>query len=98
MIRASKRFLFGIGALAGFQAAAWAQTVPLVGDAFIAPGSANNFGGTVNVNVGGIAGYQGLFQFDLGNLPPGTTASSASGTSLRLFANIICTPLSINGF
>ena len=35
MSGASKRFLFGIGALAVLQAAAWAQTVPLVGDAFI---------------------------------------------------------------
>src|SRR5260370_35042067 len=96
MVGASKRFLFGIGALAVLQAAAWAQTVPLVGDAFIAPGSANNFGGTVNVNVGGIAGYQGLFQFDLGNLPPGTTAASVSGASLRLFTNKIGTAGSIN--
>ena len=78
------------------QAAAWAQTVPLVGDTFIAPGTASNFGGTVNVNVGGIAGYQGLFQFDLGSLPPGTTAASVSGASLRLFVNKIGTAGSIN--
>ena len=96
MIGASKRFLFGIGALALLRAAAWAQTVPLVGDAFIAPGTASNFGGTVNVNVGGVAGYQGLFQFDLGSLPPGTTAASVSGASLRLFVNKIGTAGSIN--
>jgi Collagen triple helix repeat (20 copies) len=96
MIGASKRFLFGMGALALLQAAAWAQTVPLVGDAFIAPGTASNFGGTVNVNVGGIAGYQGLFQFDLGSLPPGTTAASVSGASLLLFVNKIGTAGSIN--
>ena len=96
MIGASKRFLFGIGALALLRAAAWAQTVPLVGDAFIAPGTASNFGGTVNVNVGGVAGYQGLFQFDLSALPPGTTAVSVSGASLRLFVNKIGTAGSIN--
>ena len=96
MIGASKRFLFGIGALALLRAAAWAQTVPLVGDTFIAPGTASNFGGTVNVNVGGVAGYQGLFQFDLGSLPPGTTAASVSGASLRLFVNKIGTAGSIN--
>src|SRR5271169_2407072 len=96
MSGASRRFLFGIGVLAMLQAAAWTQTVPLVGDAFIAPGSASNFGGTVNVNVGGIAGYQGLLQFDLGSLPPGTTAAGVSGASLRLFVNKISTAGSIN--
>ncbi len=96
MIGASKRFLFGIGALALLRAAAWAQTVPLVGDTFIAPGTASNFGGTVNVNVGGITGYQGLFQFDLSALPPGTTAASVSGASLRLFVNKIGTAGGIN--
>ena len=35
MSGASRRFLFGIGALAMLQAAAWTQTVPLVGDASI---------------------------------------------------------------
>jgi hypothetical protein len=85
-----------MGALALLRAAAWAQTVPLVGDTFIAPGTATNFGGTVNVNVGGVAGYQGLFQFDLGSLPPGTIAASVSGASLRLFVNKIGTAGSIN--
>jgi hypothetical protein len=46
--------------------------------------------------VGGLSGFQGLFQFDLGNLPPGTTAASVSGASLRLFANKIGTAGSIS--
>ena len=77
-------------------AAAWAQTVPLVGDAFILPGSASNIGGTVTVNVGGVSGFQGLFLFDLSKLPPGTTAANVSGASLRLYVNKVGTAGSIN--
>ncbi len=71
------------------QAAAWAQSVPLVGDAYFAIGNTNNFGGTVTVNVGGVNGNQGLFQFDLSLLPPGTTASSVSSASLRIYVDRI---------
>src|SRR5215471_16252953 len=91
-----KRFLLGMGGLALMQAIAWAQTVPLVGDAFITPGSASNFGGTVNVNVGGVSGFQGLFQFDLSKLPPGTTAANILSASLRLYVNKVGTAGSIN--
>ena len=91
-----RKFLLGIGALAGLQATVWAQTLPLVGDAFIMPGSASNFGGTVNVNVGGVSGYQGLFQFDLSKLPPGTIAANISSASLRLYVNKIGAAGSIN--
>src|ERR1019366_1138921 len=82
---ALRRFLFGIGALALLQTAIWAQTAPLIGDAFIAPGAGSNYGATVSVNVGGPIGYQGLLLFDLSKLPPGTTAANVSGASLRLF-------------
>ncbi len=91
-----KRFLLGVGALAALQATGWAQTLPLVGDAFIMPGSASNFGGTVNVNIGGVSGYQGLFQFDLSKLPPGTIAANVSSASLRLYVNKIGAAGSIN--
>jgi hypothetical protein len=84
------------GGLALMQAGAWAQTVPLAGDAFITPGSASNFGGTVNVNVGGVSGFQGLFQFDLSKLPPGTTAANILSASLRLYVNKVGTAGSIN--
>jgi len=86
-----------MGTLACMQtAAAWAQTVPLVGDAYILPGSAGNTGGTVTVNVGGVSGFQGLFQFDLSKLPPGTTAANVSGASLRLYVNKVGTAGSVN--
>jgi hypothetical protein len=92
-----RRLLLGMGAVAWMQAAAaWAQTVPLVGDAYILPGSAGNTGGTVTVNVGGVSGFQGLFQFDLSKLPPGTTAANVSGAALRLYVNKVGTAGSIN--
>jgi len=90
-----RRFWLGMSALAWMQAAAWAQTVPLVGDAFITPGSASNFGGTVTVNAGGASGFQGLLLFDLSKLPPGTTAANVSGASLRLYVNRVGTAGSI---
>jgi hypothetical protein len=92
----SKRVLIAIGAAALMQAGLWAQTAPLVGDAYIAPGSVSNYGGTVNVDVGGVPGYQGLFLFDLTTLPAGTTAASVSGASLRLFVNKVGAAGSIN--
>jgi hypothetical protein len=92
----SRRILFAIGIVALEQAGVWAQTSPLVGDTFIAPGSVANYGATVNVNVGGVVGYQGLFLFDLTTLPPGTTAASVSGASLRLFVSKVGAAGSIN--
>ncbi len=92
----SSRSYFGIGALALAQAAAWAQTAPLTGDSFIAPGSPNSYGAVVNVNTGGPSGFQGLWLFDLTLLPPGTTAASVSGASLRLFVNKIGTAGAVN--
>ncbi len=91
-----RRFLLGIGVLAALEATVWAQTLPLAGDAFIMPGSASNFGGTVNVNVGGVSGFQGLFQFDLSKLPPGTSAAAVSSASLRLYVNKIGAAGSVN--
>ncbi len=87
MTGASRRILWGIGAAAIFQAAAGAQTAPLTGDAFIQPGVATNYGATPTVNVGGALGLQGLVQFDLTTLPPGTTAANVSSAYLRLFVN-----------
>jgi hypothetical protein len=88
MFRVSRTALLGIGMLAALQMAAWADEVPLVGDAFFTPGNATNFGATPSVNIGGASGDQGLVQFDLTKLPPGTTASSVSGATLRLFVRI----------
>ncbi len=86
-MRTSRSLTGAIGTLAILPAAAWAQTAPLIGDAFINPGISNNYGGTVNVNVGGVAGSRGLFQFDLTTLPPGTLPGSISVATLRIFVN-----------
>ena len=91
-----RRFFFGIGAFALLHTASWAQTAPLAGDAFITPGSVANYGALANVDVGGPSGYQGLLLFDLTKLPPGTTAASVAGASLRLFVNKIGVAGSIN--
>jgi Collagen triple helix repeat (20 copies) len=96
MIEASKRFLLLTGAFAAWHGLAFAQTVPLVGDTFISPGVGNNYGSTVNVNIGGALGNQGLLLFDLTHLPPGTTASSVSAAYLRVFVNKIGAAGSIN--
>jgi hypothetical protein len=96
MIGVSRRLLFGIGALALFQTAVWAQSAPLVGDAYILPGNAGNTGGAITVNVGGALGYQGLFLFDLTKLPAGTTAANVSSASLRLFVNKVGAAGAIN--
>ena len=85
----SKRLLCGTSVLMLAQAAAWAQTAPLAGDTFILPGGATNYGSLINVNVGGVNGFQGLFQFDLSKLPAGTTAANVSAASLRLYVNKI---------
>jgi hypothetical protein len=96
MSGASKKAFFRIGALALLTAAAWGQTVPLAGDAFFASGVATNFGASPNVNVGGVPGYQGLFQFDLSKLPPGTLSSSVTVATLRLFVHSIGVGGSVN--
>ena len=90
MIRAARRLLC---ALVCVGAAAWAQTTPLVGDAYIDPGLANNFGGTANVEIGGSPGSQGLLQFDLTELPVGSSISLAT---LLIFVNRVGTAGSVN--
>src|SRR6266404_4058942 len=81
-----------------WQAASWAQSVPLAGDAFFAIGNNTNFGGNPSINVGGNSGFQGLLQFDLSLLPPGTTASSVSNASLRLYVGRVGVAGSIDVF
>jgi len=65
---------------------AWAVEASLVADAHVnsaLPGV--NSGAISNLNVG--AGYTSLLQFDLGVLPPGTTAGQVSRAVLRLYCN-----------
>lgn len=97
MIGETRRILWGLGAMALFQSAAWATSgtaAPLVGDAFFNPTSSSNYGATVNVNVGGPAGSQGLVQFDLSHVT--APSASISVATLRLYANRIGTAGSID--
>src|SRR5438045_9622558 len=63
------------------------SAAPLIGDAFYAPGTANNYGGVGTVNVGTSANNAGLLQFDLTTLPPGLTSSGITQARLILFVN-----------
>ncbi len=98
MIGETKRILGGLGVLLLFHTAAWTQIIssaaPLVGDAFINPGVATNFGATVNVNVGGPAGSQGLLRFDLSTMT-GSPANIAVA-ALRLYVNKVGTAGSVD--
>ncbi len=62
-----------------------AQIAPLVGDSYVVPGTASNYGSTVTINVGGSTNDQGLVQFDLSQVPSGTV----SNATLVLFINTL---------
>jgi Collagen triple helix repeat (20 copies) len=64
-----------------------AQIVPLTQDAYTVQGSPINFGTAATVNVGGPNDSQGLVQFDLSTLPPGTASGNVSRATLVLFVN-----------
>jgi hypothetical protein len=81
------------GVIALFVAqAAFAQVAPIVGDTYFAPGNASAFGTAITINVGGPTNYDGLVQFDLSGLPPGTTGASVRSASLRLFVSKVGAP------
>jgi len=88
-------FLFVACALA-FIGSACAQTSPLTGDAQIAPGSTQRYGSAPLVNVGGPSGYEGLFLFDLSDLPPGTAPATIGNATLRFFVSSAEEPGGIN--
>ena len=54
-----------------------ADTAPLTGDAFIQSGNPDNFGNLPNIDLGGASAYQGLIQFDLSAIPPGSVVAWA---------------------
>ena len=64
-----------------------AQSVALVQDTYVAPGNVTNYGSNIGINVGGAAAQQGLLQFDLSTLPPGTTSGQVSKATLVVFVN-----------
>jgi len=90
------RILFTLVVMLLLGVGARAQTAPLTGDAFVAPGSGNNYGATANVNIGGASNFEGLFQFDLSALPPVTTAANVASASLVVYVNKVGSAGSIN--
>jgi hypothetical protein len=79
---------FGFGLLCGLYlvpSAIFAQSAPLVQDSYVVPGSGTNYGAATTLNVGGTSADQALVQFDLSQLPAGTTASSIAKATLIVF-------------
>ena len=89
------RFLCGLALL---PIAAFAQTVPLTQDSYVAtnPATATNYGTAATVNAGGPNADQALVQFDLSTLPAGTTAANISKATLTLFVNKVGTAGTVN--
>ena len=74
---------------------ALAVQATLVADAHVSSAQPDvNSGTLTNLNVGG--GYTALVQFDLGVLPPGTTAAQITRATLRLYCNQAGTPGSLS--
>lgn len=95
MNKSVRRFLCSLAIL---PMAAIAQTVPLTQDSYVAtnPASAVNYGTASTINVGGPGGDEGVVQFDLTTLPPGTTAANVINATLTLFVNKLGTAGAIN--
>jgi hypothetical protein len=68
-----------------------AQSVPLVQDTYVVPGSAGNYGVAATINVGGAGTEESLVQFDLTTLPAGTTASGVAKATLILYVSKLTT-------
>jgi len=69
--------------------AAFAQSVPLTQDSFVAQATAANYGTAATLKVGGAAADQALVQFDLSTLPAGITAANVSKATLALFVTSV---------
>jgi hypothetical protein len=70
----------------------FADTAPLVGDAYINPGSPFSFGAAAKLAVGGAAGSQTLVSFDFSALTTsGITGVNVSSATLRLFVDQVVT-------
>jgi hypothetical protein len=89
-LRAGSVVLVGVGMWLG-AAKAWGAQATLVADAHVNSAvPAANSGAISNLDVGG--GYTTLLQFDLSQLPAGTTAAQVSRAVLRLYANRVTAP------
>ena len=75
---------------------AWADTAPLIGDAYINVGDANTYGGLPAINIGGASNSQGLLLFDLTKLPGGVTGNNVTSARLRFFISKVTTAGGIN--
>src|SRR5215467_15786614 len=87
-------FLLALAMLAPFSAV-HAQTLLPTADAYIVPGNNTNFGSSPSITVGS-SGSVGLVQFDLTQLPPGTTAPQVQRATLTLFVNRVSSPATLN--
>lgn len=74
----------------------FAQSAPLVQDSYVVPGNAINYGSVTTLNVGGESNDQALVQFDLAQLPPGTTAGSIAKATLILFVTKLTSAGTVN--
>ena len=72
-----------------------AQSLAPSGDSYIVPGSGTNFGASPNITVGSSSSV-GLVQFDLTQLPPGTTASQVQRATIMVFVNHVNSPGTLN--
>jgi Collagen triple helix repeat (20 copies) len=90
---------FGFGLLCGLfllPPAIFAQSAPLVQDSYVVPGNASNYGSATTLNVGGASADQALVQFDLTQLPAGTTGSSISKATLIMFVTKLAAAGTVN--
>jgi hypothetical protein len=67
-------------------AAMLSQSLTPSGDSYFVPGNATNFGTSPNITVGSSSSV-GLVQFDLTQLPAGTTAAQVQHATLTIFVN-----------
>src|ERR1035438_2889559 len=88
--------LAGMFAVVLLPLAVSAQSLTLTADTYVNPGGVTNYGTSAGFNVGGAAASQGLIQFDLSSLPPGTTSSQISKATLVVFVNNVLIPGTLN--
>lgn len=79
-----------------FSLTATAQVLPLSQDSYVTPGVGANYGVAATISVGGAAANQGLVQFNLNALPPGTTSQNIASATLTLFVNKVSAGGTVN--
>ena len=65
-------------------------------DSYVVPGSTSNYGSATTLNVGGASNDQALVQFDLTQLPAGTTAASIAKATLIVFVTKVTAAGTVN--